>query len=451
MRSNHDLRITLYDPSGSGGICHYTYQLAENLARAGCDVTVVTTEGYELSHLKRNFNIKILFKKSWMRNFVVWVLLHLRGKNPPDELYQQLTVDQPGPPASKLISLLRNLKTLRLRMTFLKAAFSFLLSRPHIVHFQWLVDRNEDYYFIKFLKLLGFKIVYTAHDLLPQDIQTPNDREDFQKIYGRVDRIIVHSKSDKKEMIQLFTIEPNKISVIPHGSYDLFYREKNVSKEVAREALGIPKEKKVILFFGLIKRYKGLEYLVEAFGEVKGKLSNLLLLIAGKIYDGDAKICQHYSHLIGQLRCRDDVMCVTEYIPFEKVGSYFSASDVVVLPYIKTYTSGVLFSAYAAGRAVVVTDTGGLSEVVVDGKSGFVVPTRDSQALAEAVIKTINSSDQIEEMGRYAKYLAETTYSWKSVALKTIDVYRSLIFEERDRSRQESTNETTLKDTSQLD
>ncbi|MGH7774565.1 MAG: glycosyltransferase family 4 protein [Candidatus Binatia bacterium] len=427
MRSNHDLRITFYDPSGSGGICHYTFQLAENLVRMGCDVTIVTTEGYELNHLRRNFKIKILFKKSRVWAVIAWAIFKMRGTPPTGQLYHQLTNDES--PASESISVLRVLRTMRQRITLIKGFFYFLLSHPHLIHFHWLVEPREDYYLIKFLKLFRFKIVYTAHNLLPHDCDTPDEREAFQKIYRLVDKVIVHSRNNKKEMIRLFNLDANKICIVPHGSNDLFYAQRNISKEAAREKLGILPEKKVLLFFGLIRRYKGLEHLVEAFKEVKTSIRNVTLLIVGQIHDADAKVLEYYSRLIAELDKRDDVMSINEYIPFENVGCYFSASDVVVLPYIKTYQSGVLLSAYAAGRPVVVTDTGGLSEVVVDGKSGFVVPPQNTRALAQAIIRIIKNSNKLEEMSRYAKDLAETTYSWRSVALKTVDVYRSLAVE----------------------
>jgi starch synthase len=113
----------------------------------------------------------------------------------------------------------------------------------------------------------------------------------------------------------------------------------------------------------------------------------------------------------------------------EKIALYFSASDVVVLPYVKNYTSGVLLSAYAAGRPVVVTDTGGLKEGVEIGKTGFVVPPKDTRALAQAIIETVESPERCDEMGRYAKVFAEKNYSWSRVASKTIDLYRQLTLE----------------------
>ena len=129
---------------------------------------------------------------------------------------------------------------------------------------------------------------------------------------------------------------------------------------------------------------------------------------------------------MAQLSRRDDIICVRSYVPFETIGEYFAASDIVALPYTKTYTSGVLLAAYSAGRPVVATDTGAMSEVVESGKSGFIVPPRDAKALSKAIVKIFNRSD-IEQMGRYAKHLAETRYSWANVASQTSELYRSLI------------------------
>ena len=150
-----------------------------------------------------------------------------------------------------------------------------------------------------------------------------------------------------------------------------------------------------------------------------------MLLIAGN-FDGDRAVFQHYSKLLAQFADKDNVRCVMDYISCDKVGYFFSAADVVVLPYIKASQSGILLSAFAAGRPVIVTDAGGLSEVVDDGRSGFVVPPKDSKALAEASIKILKSPDLLEQMGQEAKMMAETKYSWKRVALTTMDVYRSL-------------------------
>jgi len=421
--SNRRLRIAIYDPSGQGGICHYSYELAQHLALMGSDVTLVTTENYELKHLPRNFNIVFLFKKSWIKRLALSLIVPVRwqGAHHTERAFQN------GALARAKITGFSLVRNLRLKITWLKAVFLFLWKRPHLIHFQWLVDRDREHFFINLLKLLRFKVVYTVHDLLPQESDAHTERDVLEKTYRKVDALIVHAEKNKKELVSAFNVDPDRIYVIPHGSNNLFHANQKISKEVAKSGLGISPTQKVILFFGIIKRYKGLEYLVEAFQEVKEQVNNATLLVVGSIYDADVEGFKYYSRLIDQIRSRDDVMCVPNYVPFETMDCYFSAADVVVLPYTKTYTSGVLLTAYAAGRPVIVTDTGALSEVVETGKSGVVIPPADPKALSKAIVEVINSSE-MEEMGRYAKYLAETRYSWKSVASKTTDLYRSLTF-----------------------
>ena len=425
MKSQRSLKVTLYNTVNSGGICHYTHQLAEHLARAGVEVTLVTTENYELQHLQRSFKLQYLFRQSWLRSFLRFVQAQLLDKALPrgDVIPRQYVPSQQERKQSTAC-LLATFRILRLRMIFLKAVLSFLWHRPHIIHFQWVADPTEDYYFIVLLQLLRFKVIYTAHDVVPHEHDTPENRTAFHRIYQRVDKLIVHAENIKKEIMELFNIDKNKIYVVPHGSNELFVNHQNLSKKAARQLLGIPLEKRVILFFGLIRRYKGLEYLVEAFQEVKKSVGNVMLLIAGQIC-GEPEALRYYSNLIGQLACRDDVMCINDYIPLEKVKNYFSAADVVVLPYVRASQSGVLLLAYAAGRPVIVTDTGGLSEVVESGRSGYVIPPKDVKALVCAITEIMQEPTLLEKMGTYAKYLAETTYSWKSVTLRTMDVYRS--------------------------
>jgi glycosyltransferase involved in cell wall biosynthesis len=194
-----------------------------------------------------------------------------------------------------------------------------------------------------------------------------------------------------------------------------------------RRELNLPNDKKIVLFFGAIRKYKGLDYLIEAFQEVRSQVDNVILLIVGGKIRNNPNNDQYCSMVINSLHRYDDIIFVDKYIDVEKVGCYFSAADLVVIPYIKVYQSGILMLAYATGKPVVVTDVGGLSEVVEAGKTGFVVPPCNSSALAEAITKVLVDTGQREAMARRAKYLAETTYSWRNAALRTIELYRSII------------------------
>lgn len=410
------LRVTLYEPAGRGGVCHYTYQLAENLARAGADVTLMTTEDYELAHLDRRFRADYLFTASWPTRVCRFVG-RLRRTSHEDSKRAR------GP---ALVSGARPfLRKLRIRLLHLRALLGFLWRRPDVVHLQWPVDRSLDARFLEWLRRLGIPTVYTAHDVEPH-ASSEKDRAGLRRLYESATRIVVHTESNKRELVSIFGVDPSRIAVIPHGSYDLLCGPEPLGKADARRKVGVPRGKKVILFFGLIKRYKGLEYLVEAFGYVRRDMSDAFLLIVGQVFEGDPDGHRYYSRLLDELRDEEDVLCVPRYVPLETVGDYLAAADVVALPYTRTYQSGVLLAAYAAGRPVVVTDTGGLSETVEKGRSGVVVAPGDAKALADGIREVLADPKRTEEMGRHARLLATTVFAWDVIAARTMELYRSL-------------------------
>jgi glycosyltransferase involved in cell wall biosynthesis len=275
------------------------------------------------------------------------------------------------------------------------------------------------------LRALGIRTVYTAHNLMPHEAPRQGDREAFTNLYRAVDRVVVFGEGSRRELVDSFGVAADRIRVIPHGSDGLVFS--NVPRETARAELGIGPERKVILFFGHIKRYKGLEYLVQAFDSLRARVDGALLLIAGKVEKGDAGESERYAELLESLRAREDVVCASEYIPVSRVGAYFGAADVVALPYVETYHSGILMAAYAAGRPVVATDTGTLAEDVEEGRTGFVVPPKDAGALADRLVEILTRPDRGRSMGDEARRLSETRYSWSAVAGRTLALYRELV------------------------
>ena len=422
------LRVVLYEPSGRGGVCHYTHQLGEHLAKAGAEVTLITTEEYELEHLDRHFRIDTLFRRSWPTRLRGGIA---RFRRRPAERSgapgaatasgnASRSADAPGRAGRSF------LRQLRIRLLHLRALVGFVRRRPDVVHVQWPVNRSLDAQFLRWLRRLGIPTVYTAHDVEPHS-SPEEDRAGLQRLYDAATGIVVHGESNKRELLSIFGVDPSKISVIPHGSFDLLCGPEPLDKAAARRKLGLPPEKKVILFFGLIKRYKGLEYLVEAFRDVRRSDRDAFLLIVGEVFAGDPDGHRYYTRLIDELREEEDVLCVARYVPLEAVGDYLAAADVVALPYTRTYQSGVLLAAYAAGRPVVVTDTGALSETVEEGKSGVVVAPGDAKSLAKGLRDLLADPKRMEEMGEHARYLARTVFAWDTVAERTMELYRSLL------------------------
>jgi glycosyltransferase involved in cell wall biosynthesis len=130
--------------------------------------------------------------------------------------------------------------------------------------------------------------------------------------------------------------------------------------------------------------------------------------------------------LLAQYSGRRDIKFTNAYVPVNQIADYFNAADLVVLPHVKASQSGVLMASYAAGKPVVATDSGGLGEVVKNSNSGLVVPPRDANAIAEAVITLLDNPDRRRALGVNAKTSGETTYSWATIAATTADLYRVL-------------------------
>jgi glycosyltransferase involved in cell wall biosynthesis len=137
-----------------------------------------------------------------------------------------------------------------------------------------------------------------------------------------------------------------------------------------------------LLFFGLVREYKGLKYLLSAMPKVIERMKAHLLIV-GEFWE-DKK---HYLEMIKGLGIGSYVSIVDKYVPNEELGLYFSAADVVVLPYVDSTQSAVIQLAYGFEKPVITTDVGGLTEVVKDGETGLIVPSRDSMALAEAIVR----------------------------------------------------------------
>ena len=396
-------KVAVYDPSGSGGITHYTFELAEGLAKNGCRVTLITSEDYELAGLTRSFDLWFLFKKSWLKAGISRMLALWNGRvasGPPSSVPEVFRATSEQRRAGWMK---RELNSLRFTCVLFKTVLLLALNGTRVVHFQWLKDRRADLRFMQLLRFLGFKIVYTVHDVLPHDQYTVENRNFYERVYRYPDKLIVHCESNRKELLELFTVDPAKICVIPHGCQSECFDTGSTTTAAARRRLGIADDRRVVLFFGLIKRYKGLEYLLEAFHTIETRCDNALLLIAGKIAPWDQESHHHHAALLAPYGACPNIHIRDEYIPRDEAADYFAAADLVVLPYTKASQSGVLLLAYAAGKAVVVTDTGGLPEVVQHGRTGFVVPPKDARAIAEASIRILNDPEFGRRLGRQAR------------------------------------------------
>jgi glycosyltransferase involved in cell wall biosynthesis len=164
----------------------------------------------------------------------------------------------------------------------------------------------------------------------------------------------------------------------------------------------------VILFFGYIRRYKGLHTLLDAMPTILEKVK-LKLLVVGEFYDDEEK----YRQQIADNRLQNDVVLHAEYVANEQVGLYFSACDIVVLPYVSATQSGIVQIAYQFDKPVIATDVGGLAEVVLNGKTGFIVPPQQPTAVANAVLRFYQEKREKEFVRNVKK--EKKKYGWDAM------------------------------------
>jgi glycosyltransferase involved in cell wall biosynthesis len=238
-------------------------------------------------------------------------------------------------------------------------------------------------YFIK--KLTKTKIVFLVENYISHENRW------FDKLLSKItlgltDYFICESTYIKNNIAEHHTNKP--IFQTTLSVYDC-YNLNRFNKEEAKKLLGI-KTDKVILFFGLIRPYKGLENLIRAFKIIQ-KDNNVGLLIAGECYENLDK----YIELISRENLDDKTLMVNKFIPNEDIEPFFESADVVCLPYSSASQSGILMMAYGFRKPVIVTNVGGLSELVVEGKTGSIIDNNNPDTIAGAIMKVLHNSENV--------------------------------------------------------
>jgi glycosyltransferase involved in cell wall biosynthesis len=197
----------------------------------------------------------------------------------------------------------------------------------------------------------------------------------------------------------------------------------------ARECVGLGPSEKTLLFFGQIAPYKGLQYLVAAFSEIAKRDEDYRLLIAGKVKKGYASYWNDIQSKIAASDVRRQIIARIEHVPDDEVEWYFKAADVVVIPYVEIFQTGVPFLSYSFGLPVIATDVGSLRDDIVEGETGYVCQPKDSAHLA-MTIKTYFASDLyrgLEARRGRIQALANERHSWTKVGEILDRVYRQVL------------------------
>ena len=307
-------------------------------------------------------------------------------------------------------------------------------SKPKVLHILWnnkfeLFDRTI---LMLYYRALGKKIAFTAHNVnqARRDLKDSWLNRTTLKIqYHLCDHILVHTQKMKTELCQDFDVAEKAVTVIRHPVNDAF-PDTELTPAEAKRRLGLRDDEKAILFFGRIRPYKGIEYLLNAFRLLLAdEQANYRLIVAGEPKKGS----EEYLHEIRQSVARDfkqgQVILRIQFIPDEEMELYLKGADVLVLPYKEIFQSGVLFLAYSFGLPVVATDVGSFREEIVEGSTGFLCKPGDPADLAKA-IETYFASDLFKNLKVRRPELVEyanANHSWQAVAELTRSAYVKML------------------------
>lgn len=305
-------------------------------------------------------------------------------------------------------------------------------AKPKIFHILWnnkfeLFDRTV---LMLFYRLLGKKIVFTVHNVNVRSRDGGDswlNRATLKFQYRCCDHFFLHTERMRAELIADFGVPPEKASLIPFG-INSTTPDTKLTGEEARQKLGLAATDKVLLFFGNIAPYKGVEFLADAFIEVAAREKNLRLIIAGRPKGSEA----YWAELLAKINAspvRDRVILKIEYVPDAETEIYFKAADILVLPYTHIFQSGVLFLGYNFGLPSIAADVGALRDDIIEGETGFIFPPRDAKALAQTIEKFFTSDLFANLASRRAniREFAFEKYSWTKVARITTEVYARLL------------------------
>jgi glycosyltransferase involved in cell wall biosynthesis len=361
------MRVEVVDPSAYTP--PYDHALCAALARAGADVRLVTSR-FAYGGV------------TWLPGYCV------------DERFYRLARGGAGSRARRAFKALEHVPDM---VSYRRAVAA------DVVHFQWLTMQWLDG------RLLprSVPVVLTSHDLLPREAR-PGQARAQRRLYERVDAVVVHSQYGRALLVDRLGIDPGRVHVIHHGAFAHLAALSPAPLEPPLAAVEGP----VVLFFGLLRPYKGLDTLLEAWRGVNGAE----LWIVGR-----ARMDVPAVSVPG-------VRFVPRFVSDPELASFFRRADIVVLPYSATQRldfSGVLATALSFGRAIVVSDVGGFSEVAAQGAARLVAPD-DPVSLRAAMVELIDDRAARERLSAGALAAASGPYSWDAAARETLALYRAL-------------------------
>jgi len=294
--------------------------------------------------------------------------------------------------------------------------------RPDIIHFQWLPLPLIDRFFLGQFRRIA-PLVLTMHDTKPFHGSPSSLLQlvGLKAAYSKFDHFIVHTQYSKEELLKQLGLPETRVTVIPHGVFD-YYRELIRDEQMKKQLPEIAGKKRV-LFFGVLKPYKGVDVLLKAFAQIPASVAEEAVL---ELVGYPKMPIEPLHSLAKQLGIAHRVIWDLRYVEEKEVAIYFADADIIVLPYRRIDQSGVLMVALDFGKPVVASCVGGFAEIIKDGVHGFLVEPGNPDALSFALTRVLEDDLLRAQIANAIKRLAKEL-TWDQIAERTLCLYREIL------------------------
>lgn len=404
------MRVAVVEPIGRGGMIHYAFQMARGLARAGAEVTLVTDRGFELEGLEAPFEVA--------RPIRLW------DPKPTDESGGSLA----GPALRKARRLIRGLRWHR---EWSRLARWLIDRRPDVVQ---LGDLRfaADAFWVGRLSAAGLVLADVCHNVRPFALggasagtfrRSRLEAAGYRRAYRRFDRVFVHYESNRDAFLETYGLPSERVAAIPHGNEEIFeeIRDPAVTPRRIRASLDLGEKDRVILLFGTLAPYKGVDVLIHAFHHLHAKVPDAVLVVAG--YPLAGFHVAEMRELADRLGVGERVRLVPRWIESGEVAAWMELADLAVFPYRAGWQSGAVATAATFGVPIVATRVGAMEEALMDGRAGFLVPPEDPIALANGLASVLGDPDLAAVLSGQARLDAVTRGDWSAIGTRLLDHY----------------------------
>lgn len=319
----------------------------------------------------------------------------------------------------------RMLKTIEclLNMCLLMVRFQF--HKPDLIHVQFLPMVKFGFpfelWFLRAVQGMKIRIVYTVHNVLPQNTGE-RYRARYAEIYAMASRFICHDGCAKRRLVEEFGVDPKRISVIAHGA--LLENKSTQTREDARRKLGIPVDQVLVLWQGILRPYKGVPFLLDAWKQVQASTGCACLAIVGS---GDEELIKSLHEQVADLEIASSVRLELRFVSVEELTDFYLAADMLVYPYSEITTSGALMTGIGYGKAIVASRLTAFDHLLRDGENAMLVPYGDVEALARTLVHLIDEPRLRQRLGENALKSHLSGPRWADIAASTARCYESAL------------------------